>query len=400
MTHREGKSWLAKWILLLLAVAGLSAGAWYWHQRASEQPTTATEEHGRAPVDIIIARQEVFPVHLNGLGVVQAWNTVTIRTRVDGQIDKIAFEEGQTVKQGDLLLRVDPRPYQAALDQALAKKALDEALLENSRRDLVRFKTVGSTVNSQQQIDTQEALVGQQEAQIKADQGSIDNARVQVGYTTITAPIAGRMGFRQVDKGNIVHASETQGIAVIMQLQPIAVVFTAPEDELPRISEAMKTGPLPVTALTSDGKTELGQGAVTLIDNRVATGSIPLKARFDNPNNALWPGLTVATRLQIEILKDVVVIPEAAVQRGPSGLFAYVINEKDEVEIHNLDISKIEDGRAAIGRGITAGERVVTAGFYLLQPGAPVEIRKTNTGSRSGNLPATTSATGAPLEDP
>lgn len=223
---------------------------------------------------------------------------MTIRSRVDGQIETVNFEEGQMVKQGDALLRIDPRPFQAALDQATAKKALDEAQLENSRRDLIRFKRAGTTVHSQQQIDTQEALVAQQEAQIKSDQAAIDNAQVQLGYTTSAAPISGRMGFRLIDRGKIVHANDQQGVAVIAQVQPIAVIFTAPEEHLQRINDARQSGPLPVVALTSDGVTELDQGTVEVVDNQVATGTIRLKAKFANARLALWPGLTVATRLR------------------------------------------------------------------------------------------------------
>ena len=372
--------------LSLLIVAGLLTSAWHWRAAWYSQKTRSTSaqqaaqpiaDQTRVPVDAATARRQSFPIYLNGLGVAQAWNTVTIRVRVDGQIDKINFQEGQMVNQGDLLLQIDPRPFQAALDQAAAKKALDEALLANSKHDLERYSKVGTLAVSQQQIDTQAALVKQQEAQVKADQGAIDNAQVQLGYTTITAPIAGRMGFRLVDRGNIVHANDQTGVAVITQIQPIAVVFTAPEEELPRINTALKGGPLPVTALTSDGKTELDKGTLALVDNQVdtATGSIRLKARFDNSDNKLWPGLTVATRLQVETLHDVVVVPDIAVQRGPEGRFAYVVDEANRAEMRKLDIGKIEDGSAVINRGIEPGERVVTSGYYRLQPGIPVEIR-------------------------
>jgi len=388
----------------LLIVAGLLASAWHWRSAWYSQRTQSTSAQQAAlpiadqapvPVDVATAEREDFPVYLNGLGVAQAWNTVTIRVRVDGQIDKINFQEGQMVNQGDLLLQIDPRPYQAALDQAAAKKALDEALLANSKHDLERYSKVGTLAVSQQQIDTQAALVKQQEAQVKADQGAIDNAQVQLGYTTITAPIAGRMGFRLVDRGNIVHANDQTGVAVITQIQPIAVVFTAPEEELPRINTALKGGPLPVTALTSDGKAELDKGTLALVDNQVdiATGSIRLKAKFDNPDLKLWPGLTVATRLQIETLKSSVVVPDIAVQRGPDGLFVYVVGDGNKVEMHKVDASVIQDGKAVISSGIDAGQRVVTSGSYRLQPGTPVEIRhgeepNSIAGKRSAASPA------------
>jgi len=388
----------------LLIVAGLFASAWHWRSAWYSQRTQSTSaqqaalpiaDQARVPVDVATAQREDFPVYLNGLGVAQAWNTVTIRVRVDGQIDKINFQEGQMVNQGDLLLQIDPRPYQAALDQAAAKKALDEALLANSKHDLERYSKVGTLAVSQQQIDTQAALVKQQEAQVKADQGAIDNAQVQLGYTTITAPIAGRMGFRLVDRGNIVHANDQTGVAVITQIQPIAVVFTAPEEELPRINTALKGGPLPVTALTSDGKAELDKGTLALVDNQVdiATGSIRLKAKFDNPDLKLWPGLTVATRLQIETLKSSVVVPDIAVQRGPDGLFVYVVGNGNEVEMHKAKVDVIEDGKAVISWGVAPGERIVTSGYYRLQPGTPVEIRNGErrnpiAGKRSAAKPA------------
>ena len=362
--------------LIVLAVAALGAAVWYRHEAPTNNEGNAADNaQAGVSVDVATARRRDLPVNLNGLGFVQGWNTVTIHTRVDGQIEKVAFEEGQTVKRGDLLLQIDPRPFQAALDQATAKKAFDEAQLENSRRDLIRFKSVGTTANSQQQIDTQEALVAQQEAQINVDQGVIDNAQVQLGYTTITAPMAGRMGFRLVDRGNIVHASDQQGIGVITQIQPIAVMFSAPEDELPRINFGLQSGPLPVTALTSDGKTELDKGTLELVDNQVAIGTIRLKAKFDNVEEKLWPGLTVATRLQIDTLKDVIVIPAAAVQRGPSYLFAYVVDDQGKAQIAHLKTGESEEGLVEIKQGIEAGARVVTSGFYRLQPGAPVEIR-------------------------
>jgi multidrug efflux system membrane fusion protein len=389
--------------LTLLIVAGLLASAWHWHSAWYSQRTRSTSaqqaaqpaDQERVPVDAATAQRQSFPVYLNGLGVVQAWNTVTIRARVDGQIDKIAFQEGQIVKQGDLLLQIDPRPFQAALDQANAKKALDEALLANSKRDLERYSKVGTLAVSQQQIDTQAALVEQQEAQVKSDQGAVDNAQVQLAYTTIIAPLAGRMGFRLVDRGNIVHANDQAGVAVITQIQPIAVVFTAPEEELPRINDALKDGQLPVTALTSDGKTELDKGTLSLVDNQVdvATGSIRLKGKFDNLDNKLWPGLTVATRLQVETLHNAIVIPDVAVQRGPEGLFAYVADEANRAEMRKLDVGKIADGSAVITRGVAPGERVVTSGYYRLQPGTPVEIRNGEdrnsvVGKRSAAKPA------------
>jgi multidrug efflux system membrane fusion protein len=400
LTPAPKRSTAARVLKRLLAVVVVGAAAvwgvhWYATGGSAKKDFSAKTNEATVPVDVAAAERQDFPVFLNGLGVAQAWNTVTIRARVDGQIDKIAFKDGQIVKQGDLLLQIDPRPFQAALDQAAAKKALDEALLANSKRDLERYTKVGTLAVSQQQIDTQAALVKQQEAQINSDQGAIDNAQVQLGYTTITAPIAGRMGFRMVDRGNIVHASDQQGVAVITQVQPIAVIFTAPEDELPRINAGVKAGPLPVTALTSDGKTELDRGTLALVDNQVdtATGSIRLKGKFDNADTKLWPGLTVATRLQIETLKNAVVVPDVAVQRGPNGLFVYVVGDDSKVEMRKAEVDIIQDGKAVVKSGVEAGQQVVTSGSYRLQPGTPVEIRhgeepNSIAGKRSAASPA------------
>ncbi len=360
------------------ALIGAGAyGLWGWHQAA--QLTTAPKLAAAAPVpvDIATAARADFPVYLNGLGVVQAWNTVLVRTRVDGQIEKVAFNEGQTVQRGDLLLQIDPRPLKAALDQAQATKTHDEALIANSKRDLVRFTTVGTLAVTQQQIDTQRALIAQQEAQINNDQAVIDNAQVQLGYTTVRAPLTGRIGFRMVDEGNIVHASDAAGIASIAQLEPIAVIFTAPEEQLTRINEALKSGPLAVNAYSSDGKTLLDKGTLTLVDNQVdaTTGTIRLKGEFPNKDHKLWPSLTVSTRLLIGTLHDVVVVPDVAVQRGPEGLFAYVVGKDGKVTMRKLDVRNIQDGRAVIADGVRPGEQVVTSGYYRLQPGSTVQIR-------------------------
>lgn len=361
---------------VLLVAAGIGSYRWYEFsaRQSAGKPQAAIAP---VPVDIATAGRADFPVYLNGLGVAQAWNTVVVKTRVDGQIDKVAFKEGETVHRGDLLAQIDPRPYQATLDEALATEAHDQALLDNSKRDLLRYTTVGTLAVSQQQIDTQRALVQQQEAQLKHDQATIDNARVQLGYTTITAPISGRIGFRIVDQGNIVHAGDMGGIASIAQLEPIAVIFTAPEEEVPRINEALKArGPLPVIAYTSDGKTELDRGTLALVDNQVdaTTGTIRLKGEFPNGEHKLWPSLTVATRLLIDTQRNVVVIPDVAVQRGPNGLYAYVIDKDGKARMRTLKVGHIQDGQAVIAQGIAPGERVVTSGYYRLQPGSLVEI--------------------------
>ncbi len=363
------------WLMILLGLAG--GGYWVWqHRRVATEISAKKKPDERVPVSVATAETKNFPVYLDSLGQVQAWNTVTVRSRVDGEIVKVAFDEGQFVKAGDLLIQIDPRPYQAALDQAVAKKAQDEANLANLKRDLERFEKVGTLATTQQQIDTQKSNITQQESLIKADVGAIANAQVQVVYTTIKAPISGRVGFRLVDQGNIIHAGDTGGVATIAQIQPIAVIFTEPEERLPRILDELKHGVLPVTAFTSDGKQELAKGELSLVDNQVdtTTGSIKLKGKFPNTEMTLWPGLTVATRLLITTEKNVVVIPDAAVQRGPDKLFAYVIGPDRKAERRDLVVGEIQDGQAVIKSGVKAGEQVVTAGYYRLEPGSTVDL--------------------------
>jgi multidrug efflux system membrane fusion protein len=294
-----------------------------------------------------------------------------------------------------LLIQIDPRPFQAALDQATAKKAQDEANLANMRRDLQRFEKAGTLATTQQQIDTQRSLVTQQEALVKADDGVIDNARVQLGYTTIRAPISGRIGFRLVDQGNIIHAGDAGGVATIAQIQPIAVIFTEPEEELPSNLEELKNGPLPVKASTSDGKRVLGKGELSLVDNQVdmTTGSIKLKAKFANEQKLLWPGLSVSTRLLLTTRKNVVVIPDAAVQRGPDKLFAYVVGAGNMIEQRDLKVAEIQDGRAVIEQGINPGDRVITSGYYRLEPGSIVDLPD-STGKEQQKKPIRATASG------
>ena len=295
----------------------------------------------------------------------QAYNTVTARSRVDGEIIKIAFKEGQIVKEGDLLVQLDPRPFQAALDQAVAKKAQDEASLKNAQLDLKRFTDLArQDFASRQQVDTQQATVDQFTAQIKGDQAAIDNAKTQLSYTTINAPISGRIGFRLVDQGNIVHASDTNGMLSIVQLQPISVVFTAPEEDVPRINKALAAGPVPVTALSSDGSRTLSQGKLALIDNTVdqASGTIRMKATFENKDNVLWPGLSVSTRLLVETLKQVVVVPNDAVERGPNGLYAFVIDDANKVEMHDIKVSQEGTDQSVVTQGVSSGQKVVVGG--------------------------------------
>jgi membrane fusion protein, multidrug efflux system len=379
---RHPKVGRSRWPWLVVAFVALALGSWGWRTleprrtRVEAVPAQHTQQ-AAAPVHVALVEKTDFPVFLNGLGTVQAANTVTVRSRVDGQIEKVAFEEGQMVKEGDLLVQIDPAPFQAALDQAIAKLAQDEASLNNAKRDLQRTSTLARQGDATQQLlDQQTANVAQLTAQVQADNAAIESAKVQLGYTTIKAPVTGRAGFRLIDAGNIVHASDQSGILTITQLQPIAVVFTAPEQQLPNINDAINEGPLKIRAFSSDGRKQLGQGTLTLVDNQVdtASGTIRLKAHFDNADHALWPSLSVSTRLLVTIIKDVVVVPDSAVQRGPQGLFAYVVTSDNKAEMRGLKVARIADDHALVEQGLAPGERIITSGQYRVQPGRLVEI--------------------------
>jgi membrane fusion protein, multidrug efflux system len=373
------KSRTIRWILPIAAL--VVAGYFGWQRFYGTNPTaadtaktSATSARGAAvPVTVAPVTKADFPVYLGGLGTVQGFNTVVVRTRVDGQIDKIAFQEGQLVSQGDLLVQIDPRPFQAALDQAKAKKAQDEANLANANLDLQRFTKLGEFA-TRQQTDTQRSTVAQLTAQLAADDAAISNAQTQVDYTTVKAPISGVAGLRQVDVGNIVNASTQTGIVTIAQIEPIAVIFTAPEDQLPYINEAQSTQPLKVIALTTDGKKTLSDGVLSVINNQVDTtsGTIRLKAVFDNKNHALWPGQSISTRLLVKTLKDATVVPDDAIQHGTDGLYAYAVNQDNKAELRKLKVSYSIDGRSVVDDGLSPGQQVITAGQYKVQPGTLV----------------------------
>lgn len=329
------------------------------------------------PVAVASAEKRDVPVYLTGLGSVQAYNTVSLKSRVDGQIVQIAFKEGQFVKQGDLLMVIDPRPYQVALEQAQAALARDQAQLMNAQLDLNRYQgLVKDGVISQQQFDSQHALVSQLQGTVQSDQAAIDNAKLQLVYTRITAPVSGRIGLRLVDIGNMVHATDTNPLLVVTQLQPISIVFTLPEDVLPSVAQHMKGGPLEVDAYSRDDLTKLGTGKLLTIDNQIdpATGTGKLKANFDNPDNALWPNQFVNAHLLLETQKDKVVVPAAAVQRGPNGQsFTYVVKPDKTAEVREVKVAFTQGNISAIDSGLSAGEQVVTDGQDKLQNGSRVD---------------------------
>jgi membrane fusion protein, multidrug efflux system len=364
------------WILLLAVAGGAGAYGWQRYHGAEEAKRAEAQKAARPPV-VRVATAPVektdFPVYLTGLGTVQGFNTVQVRTRIDGQIDKVAFQEGQLVNQGDLLVEIDPRPFQATLDQAKAKKAQDEANLANANLDLQRYTKLGEFA-TKQQTDTQRSTVAQLTAQIAADDAAIANAQTQLDYTQVKAPISGVAGLRQVDIGNIVNAATQTGIVSIAQIEPIAVIFTAPEDQLPYINEAQRVAPLKVIAITTDGKKPLAEGKLAVVNNQVDTtsGTIRLKAVFDNKDHALWPGQSVSTRLLVKTLKDATVVPDDAIQHSTKGLYAYTVSQDNKAELHKVKVSSSIDGRSVVDEGLSPGQQVITGGQFKVQPGTLV----------------------------
>jgi membrane fusion protein, multidrug efflux system len=370
----------------------LAAGIiYYWAPREGVAQQTVVNKKGKGkrgfgnttageavPVLAVEARVSDVPVYLDGVGTARALNTVTVRPQVDGKLLSLSFVEGQEVPRGFLLAKIDPATYQAAYDQAVAKKAQDEATLANARLDLERYlKLAASNAVNKQQLDTQRALVAQLEAQIKADQAAIDNARAILSYTDVVAPIAGRTGIRLVDEGNLVRAADTTGIVVITQIKPITVLFNLPQQELPQLARGLSEGPLPLDALGQNGK-PIDKGKVLVIDNQVdqTTGTVKLKAEFPNENLQLWPGQFINVRLLIETLNRIVVVPTAAIQRGPNGTFVYVVRADDTVTVRQVAVKQQNDQEAAIQDGLKAGEIVVTSGFGRLREGESVVVER------------------------
>jgi len=389
--------------VVLTAIVVGSYGVWHYYAAANSQAdvrvgATAAPGAGPAAIPVTVASAQTadFAVYLNGLGTVQPYKTLTVRSRVDGQIIKVHFKQGRMVRKDDLLVEIDPRTYKAALDQALAKKAQDEANLANAKRDLERYINLKEAV-AKQQTDTQQALVAQLTAQVAGDQAAIDDAQTQVDYTTITAPLSGRAGFRTVDPGNIVHAADQTGIVTIVQLQPISVVFTAPEEEVQRINKALEGEDVPVKALSSDGLRTLAEGKLELVNNEVdqATGTIGMKATFANKNDGLWPGLSVATRLLVDTLKQAVVVPDDAIQRGPDGLYVFVVGDDNRVGMRSVSVSHNDEGRSVVEHGLRPGEKVVVAGQYRLQVGSVVQPNEA-----SGSKPLATASENTPAKAP
>jgi len=366
-----------KSMFAILVIAGITAAALYY-TKGGDQAQRArrwARPEGAVPVVASEAKLANVPVWLEGVGSAKARNLVTVRPQVDGKILSIHFKEGQDVKEGDLLAKIDPVTYKAQLDQAIAKKALDESQLANARRDLERYNQLSSNVIAAKTVDTQRALVAQLEAQIKQDDAAIENARAILNYATVVAPISGRTGMRLIDVGNLVRASDA-GIVVITEVQPISVVFTLPQQELPAINRAIAKRALKVEALETDSKNVLDTGELQVIDNQVdqQTGTIRLKADFPNKDLQLWPGQFVNVRLLLDTLEQVVVVPTSAVQRGPEGAFVYVIDAENKARVRKVAISQQDERLAVVTAGVAAADRVVTTGFARLKEGAEVSV--------------------------
>ena len=372
-------------LLFAVVLGGGSYLAWTRMHDTAAHPTPTAQ--GQVPVPVEMGRVETGPFNevLGSLGTVQAFNTAQVRTRVDGEILVVAFKEGQTVHKGDILVQVDPRPYQASLDQAKAKKTQDESTLKNARADLDRYTKLGDYA-SRQQTDTQSATVKSLTAQVASDQAALDNAQTQLGYATIRAPFDGVAGFRLVDVGNIVNASAQTAIVTITQVEPIFVVLTAPEDQLREITLALAKGTVPVEAWSTDAETKLSEGKLALINNQVdtATGTIRLKAAFENKDHALWPGLSVSTRMRIGVIADAVTVPDDAVQHGPDGLYAFVVDDAGKARQQPVNAGRSGLGRTRILGGLDPGQRVIVAGQSRVAPGMQVVEKRQDTTTRIG----------------
>ncbi|HWW81463.1 MAG TPA: efflux RND transporter periplasmic adaptor subunit [Steroidobacteraceae bacterium] len=366
-------------VVMLGAAVALTVVFFVWHgysggARAADKDKQG-DGHPEIAVETALAGRSDVPVYLEGLGTVQAFYTVTVTARVDGELQKVGFVEGQTLKKGDLIGQIDPRPFRAALDQAIATHDKDVAQLASAQADLDRFELLApQNLASKQTLDAQHALVGQLQAQIKGDQANIDNARTQLSYTTIVSPIQGKTGIRRVDPGNNVHATDTGGIVVVTQVQPIACIFTLPEEALPTLNRALEAGTVSVTAMSRDGKSELDSGTIALVDNQIdqTTGTIRVKATFPNPHDALWPGEFINARVLVRTEHNVLTVPSNAIQRGPNGMFTYVVKADSTVEARPLKVGDESGTLTVITDGLKDGEQVVLSNQYRLQPGARV----------------------------
>ena len=396
---RKSRWWV--WVLLCCLIA---AGAYLIFPRIT-QGQSKSSKSGKAkgsqtvPVIAATVRKGDLPIYLTGLGTITAFNTVTVRTRVDGELIHVAFTEGQYVKKGDLLAEIDPRPFQVQLEQAQGQMARDEAQLKNAHIDLDRYRILfGQDSIPKQTLDTQVAMVNQDEGVIKTDQAQIDNAKLQLVYSRITSPLTGRIGLRLVDQGNIVHASDANGLAVITQLQPIACIFNIAEDSLPQVMKAMRRNPsLPVDAYDRDLKVRLARGKLLTVDNQIdqSSGTVRFKGIFQNEDNTLFPNQFVNARLLVDTKHNAIIAPAAAIQRGPDTSYVYVVKRDGTVGVQNVQVDAVQGDEAAIRRGVSPGDVVVIDGVDKLQAGSKVTVRMTDSAAESAAAEKAASTSGA-----
>src|SRR6516165_8208497 len=381
------RSWLWRlfWVLLVLAMIG--AAVWYY-PRPEIQPKTGGRNQGPAPVAVATVQKSDMPVTLTGLGTVNPLATVTVKTQINGYLTEVAFREGQMVKKGDFLAQIDPRPYQVALEQAEGQLAKDQALLKNAQLDLQRYNTlVAQNSIATQTRDTQISLVAQDQAVIKTDQAQVDAQKLNLVYAHIISPVTGRVGLRQVDAGNYVQTSNPNGIVVVTQLQPISVIFTLPEDNLPAVLKQLHTGgQLPVTAYDRTGTTALGKGRLETVDNQIdtTTGTVKLRAIFDNEQETLFPNQFVNVQLLVDTLHDTDIVPVSAIQHGAPGAFVYVVKPDQTATVKTVKLGPGDGQRIAVLDGLQPGEKVVVDGSDRLREGAKVSLATTGNSGDAG----------------
>jgi multidrug efflux system membrane fusion protein len=406
-----GKPKKSGWVWAIVLIVLVAGGYYYYKSRPSADSKAAPAPGARAaalgPVSVAVATalKQNIPYFLTGLGTVSAFNTVTVKSRVDGELKKVNFKEGQFVHEGDLLAEIDPRPFQVALEQMEGQLARDQALLNNARVDFKRYDQLAKEgVISSQQADTQNAAVGQQEGALRSDQAQIDNEKLQLIYCRITAPLTGRVGLRLVDQGNMIHATDPNGLVVITQVQPIAVLFTLPEDNLPEVIQHMKNQELGVDAYSRDDETKLATGKLLTVDNQIdpTTGTVRFKAAFENRDLSLWPNQFVNIRLMLSIRKDAIVVPLAAIQRGTQGSYVFTV-KGGKANMQPVKVDLTQGNIALIASGVSAGDQVVVDGQERLQGGTPVEVHDASpsgpgggSGGGQGNGPGKSPGGNAP----
>jgi multidrug efflux system membrane fusion protein len=360
--------------IALICVVGLAAALWP-RSRAETEPTKEADTTPATPVVAGSVKSGPVPIYLRGVGTVIAFNNVVVRSQITGPLVKVSFEQGQAVHKGDVLAEIDPRPYQAQLDQAIANRDRDQAMLLNAQANLNRYVPLQQKgFATGQLVDTQKAQTAQLQAAVKADEAIIENAKVNLSYTKLTAPIDGVTGIRQIDEGNIIHPTDTNGLVDLTQIQPISLIFTLPETTFPEIQQQMAKGPIQVLAYSQDEKTKLDEGKLLLIDNQIiqTTGTIRLRATFSNAQHLLWPGELVNARLLLRVEPHGLTVPAAAVQQGPKGPYVYAIGADQSVEVRPVQVAQITEGQALIDSGLKEGENIVVDGQYRLQPGAHI----------------------------